>query len=59
MAEIVTGLEVVAVLDVATRIVVAGMEYAILPAFSTLNSIRSLHPFKIFLLVPFISVSIL
>ena len=50
VAEVVTGL----VLDV-TRTVVAGVEDAIFPATSPLNSIRSLCPLKmIFLLVPFI-----
>ena len=54
VAEVVTGLEVVVVLDLVTRVVVAGVEDAISPAISPLNSIRSLCPFKmIFLLVLF------
>lgn len=45
-SEIVTGLDIVAVLDVVTRIVVAGVEDAISPATSPLNSIRSFRPVK-------------
>ena len=55
VAEVVTGLEVLAILDVVAKMVVAGVEDAISPAISPLNSIRSLSPFKIiFLLVLFI-----
>ena len=48
VAEVVTGLEVV---DVVTKMVVAGVEDAISPVVSPLNSIRSLCPFKMILLL--------
>ena len=55
VAEVVTDFEIVAVLDVVTKMVVAGVEDAISVAISPLNNIRSLCSFKmIFLLVLFI-----